>query len=232
MKLQKFQIAVILYLLAFPLLPLKSQHLMNVMVNIDIDDSVSAVVKITYMVNKGDLKTIPVKGLAFHGSKIYNVEAVFSNIIQNVAINEKNFLLTGSLSLPDNLAVDSVITIRFSYDVIIDSNKIKHGYIIPILFVDLKPKDAPADFFQATISMSSEQIISEAFPTVPMKFISETKVNRYKFSMQVLPSMVKLRLVNYGNNEFTLLGILDISVATLILILLGLGWMKLKQSLR
>ncbi len=226
------KIAALLFLLAFPIWQVKSQHLINAMTNIDIDDSIRAVIKITYSINKGDLKTIPVKGLAFRGSKIYNVEAVFANTRQNIAISEKNFLLTGSLPLPDNLATDSIVTLRLRYDVLVDSNKSNPEFVIPILFVDLKPIEAPEDFFQATISIPPGQIISEAFPTVPLEFSSESEANRYDFSMQVLPAMIKLRLVDSGNNDITLLGIIDISVATLILILLGIGWMKLKQSLK
>jgi len=231
LKLQKFQIAAILYLLASPLWPANSQHLMSAIANIEINNSANTIIKIIYRVNKGDLKTIPIKGLAFHGSKISRVEAVFSNSLQKVTISEKDFLFTGALFIPDNLTEDSVITIMISYNVMIDSNINNPDYIIPILFVDLKPTDTRIDFFQATISIPANQVISEAFPTIQMEFVSGEEVNKYNFAMQVLPSMIKLHLVNSDNNEFTLLGLIDISVATLLLILIWLGWMKLKQSL-
>jgi len=231
LKLQKFQITAILYLLIFPLWPVYSQHLISAVANIEINDSASAKIKIIYRVNKGDLKTIPIKGLAFNGSQISNLEAVFSNSVQNVTISEKNFLLTGLLFISDNLAEDSIITIMISYNVMIDSSKNKPDHIIPILFVDLKPTNTRRDFFQATISIPANQIISEAFPTIQMESVSGVEVNKYNFAMQVLPSMIKLHLVNSDNNEFTLFGIIDISVATLILILIWFGWIKLKQSL-
>jgi hypothetical protein len=205
---------------------------MHVIANIDIEDSINAEIKISYRINKGDLKTIQIKGLAFRGSKIYEVEAVLSNSTKIVAISEKNFLLTGSLLLPDDLATDSIVTLSLKYDVLVDSNKSNPEFVIPVLFVDLKPIEAPEDFFQATISVPPGQIISEAFPTIPLEFSSEAEANRYVFSMQVLPAMIKLRLVDFGNNDITLLGIIDLSVATLILILLGIGWIKLKQSLK
>ena len=231
MKLQKFQITAILYLLALPLWPANSQHLISAIANIEINDSASAIIKIIYRVNKGDLKTIPIKGLAFHGSKISNLEAVLSNSTQKVTISEKNFLLTGLLFIADNLVEDSIMTFMISYDVMIESNKNKPDHIIPILFVDLKPRETRRDFFQATISIPANQVISEAFPTIRMELVSGEEVNKYNFAMQVLPSMIKLHLVNSDNNEFTLFGIIDISVATLILILIWFGWIKLKQSL-
>jgi len=155
----------------------------------------------------------------------------YQTLHKRLRLVRKNFLLTGLLFISDNPVEDSIMTFMISYVVMIESNKNKPDHIIPILFVDLKPTNTRRDFFQATISIPANKIISEAFPTIKMEFVSGEEVNQYNFALQVLPSMIKLHLVNSDNNEFTLFGIIDISVATLILILIWLGWIKLKQSL-
>jgi len=228
--------AILLALIIFYTSSWGEEQLLNSSIRIEIKGSDFPVeVSVTYRINKGSQEKIPLKGLAIFGIRTSNVEVIFSNSSQKLILTSNNDpLMIGEIQIPDYLVNDSIITLRLKYQLIIPKSRTEQlEYILPVLFIDYLPLLAPADFFKANIFLPKNLSIVESFPAIPFKLSTAAgNTNNHSFTMQVIPSIIRLKLSESGASTFSLMNLIDAGLAAILLLSILLGWKKLMYNLK
>lgn len=196
------------------------------------DDHSDIQVRIQYEVVLAETtQTIPLRGLSFLGTTPRAPAAFADTVALPLHLDTSEApLLAGATALPTTLRRAG--TFAFTLEYALPRSPEAHAFDIslPILFVDWLPTGAPQDFFQAEITLPSTYSLTEAFPTVLNREVADGGQTRYQFSLQVLPSMVRLRGYVGRAPLLTTARAIDLGVLALLVIVALISWRRFRRN--
>jgi len=165
--------------------------------------------------------TVGFRAIRFDDVVISNLSFSSENRTIEHVFDQSDFpLLTGRLRIisPKNIAL---ITITYVVQSIDSANK-----SIPVVLLDLTPPQARNKVFTAEILYPSGYELQQSFPSIPW---TESEL-RSEFDMQVIPSLVKAKIIPLGSAGISPTTLIDVFVMISLLGLSYIGWRRLKTQ--
>jgi hypothetical protein len=178
-------------------------------------------------------REVPLRGLAVFGTRLEAVRAVVGGVEVPVDLDAARApLLTGAVPLGPLAPGDSVLSLALAYRVAgaVERDGGRFSVALPVLFVDWRPADAPADGFVAETGFPADHRVVESFPTVPRGYREEGGRARYRLALQVVPTFVSYRgSVGRAPRVGPEVAI-DVAAVALLLALGGASWVALRRE--
>ena len=96
--------------------------------------------------------------------------------------------------------------------------------------MDWKPAAATADAFQAVIQLSEEYSLRSVFPAMRWKIDQQAAKSIYSFKLQTIPAWIKFKVFKGSPPLFSLELLVDLGVGLVLILLMLVGWKKLKKA--
>ena len=195
----------------------------SVMVNAIVDDdSRSVQVKLYYDLSVSKGETI-LKVLNFPSAPLSPVRAYVNGEIKDITFTQQGKIA----SAPIHFNNSGKVGLQLNYEVPLGTND-PVTLIIPIVYPDMPASEASQDFFNASIVLEGYQI-HEAFPSNSWSVEKKDGWTLHELTLQAVPSMIKLKLGKGNKAMLSTLNLVDLAVIVILLILLALGWKKIRQ---
>ena len=176
-------------------------------------------------------QAIPLRGVAFFGMMPRGPAAFADTGALPLSLEASNApLLVGDIPLPLNLRRDGTFAFTLNYTLPRPSDAHAFDVSLPVLFVDWLPTEAPRDFFTAEITLPPSYSLAEAFPTVLNREEADGGRARYRFSLQVLPSLVRLRGYVGQAPLLTTARAIDLGVLAVLLLVAVVSWRRFRRG--
>ncbi len=170
--------------------------LANVQADIDITGE-DAVVRMDYsvLVDKGDIKAVPLTTLRIAGATIADVHARSAGGADlQVTVKEAGLNVTADVAVPRDFKAGEKLAFVLEYRVkgaVKPSGQQSSAIHVPLLAARWGPVAAVPGTFRATAKMPQGYKWVEGFPTEPSSVTSSDGRAAVTYSMQVMPSMVR-----------------------------------------
>ena len=202
-------------------------HLVSVHLTADLPDGDADIqVRVQYEVALAETtRAIPLRGLAFFGTTPRALAAFADTVALALRWEASDGpLLAGEISFPTRLRRAGAFAFTLEYALPRPPAARTFDVSIPVLFVDWRPTEAPQDFFVAEVTLPATYSLVEAFPTVLNQEIADDERQRYLFSLQVLPSLVRLRGYVGQAPLLTTARAIDLGVLAVLLLVALVSW--------
>ena len=198
-----------------------AQALLGAIMDVSVEDS--ARVRLTFTVALPDSTDhLPLRSLMFDGQRPQDVTVDLGGGPQPVALHATSPALAGTVALPPRPPAPDTLEVQVTYALAIEPEEASFDISVPVVYVDALPAAAAEDFFVATLHLPASYVLTETFPTTPG--------DRYRLSLQVLPSLVRLRGFIGTAPWLTTLQWVDLAVGVLLLLGGALGWRQMRRS--
>ena len=208
-------------------------HLVSAHLTAEISDGDADIqVRVQYEVTLAETtQTIPLRGLAFFGTTPRALAAFADTVALPLHWEAPDGpLLAGEIPLPTRLRRAGAFAFTLEYALPRPPEARAFDVTIPVLFVDWLPTEAPQDFFVAEITLPATYSLVEAFPTVLNREIDDSGRSRYRISLQVLPSLVRLRGYVGQAPLLTTARAIDLGVLAVLLLVILVSWRWFRRS--
>ncbi len=202
-------------------------HLVSAHLTADLPDGDADIqVRVQYEVALAETtRTIPLRGLAFFGTTPRALAAFADTVALPLHWEASDGpLLAGEIPLLPRLRRAGAFAFTLEYTLPRPPEARAFDVSIPVLFVDWLPTEAPQDFFVAEVTLPATYSLVEAFPTVLNQEIADDERQRYRFSLQVLPSLVRLRGYVGQAPLLTTARAIDLGVLAVLLLVAFVSW--------
>lgn len=187
---------------------------------------------------------IPLRGLAFAGTDVSEVEAWLDGRPVDVRLRRSRPLVrSGAIRLPpaggaagtgDDAAGDRrVRVLRLAYRVEGPPGQgagRSFDLRVPVLRVDWPPSGSGEGTFRGEVVVPSDARVTDRLPTVPMSREAAGERAVYRFQLPAVPSIIRLRGRMGPSPGLTLGQWVDLSVLATLALLGLLGWRLLRRS--
>ncbi len=181
----------------------------------------------TITVDSGAL-FIPLRVIGNGLEQLRNVEALIEMNKYQLELDRQNDRVAmAKIPFIPDIAADKPIELILTYQAPRgNSQKIT----VPVLFVDWKPEAASEDIFSAFIDVPEGYSLTSIFPSMRWKKEVAGKEYDYSFSLQSIPAWIKFKIYKGAFPLVTLDRLIDFGVLLVLLILILVGWRRLKNK--
>ncbi len=207
-------------------------HLVSAHLTADISDGDADIqVRVQYEVTLAETtRTIPLRGLAFFGTTPRALAAFADTVALPLHWEASDGpLLAGEIQVLPRLRRAGALAFTLEYRLPRLPEARTFDVSLPVLFVDWLPTEAPQDFFVAEVTLPATYSLVEAFPTVLNREIADGGRARYRFSLQVLPSLVRLRGYVGQAPLLTTARAIDLGVLAVLLLVILVSWRRFRR---
>lgn len=195
------------------------------------DVPVQVQVQLDYVVTLLDTaRTIPLRGLAFFDTVPAAVSAYADTLALPLRIDAADApLLTGTLEVPASVPRSTPFAFTVAYTLPHLPQTGAFDLTLPVLFVDWLPREATQDFFVGEVALPASHTLAESFPTAPTLEREADGGRRYRFSLQVVPSLVRLRGYIGRAPLLTTARVIDLGVLAALLLIAFVSWHRFRR---
>ncbi|HEX7051817.1 MAG TPA: hypothetical protein VF188_16545 [Longimicrobiales bacterium] len=194
----------------------------------------TAVVTVRYrLVADGEAAEIRLRGLEFFGTELDDISAsVHGNRAPFRFERKAAPAVAGTISIPPGCRGEDEleITLRYTVRQAIGLEGRRFDAVLPLLVPEAEPPAAREGFFTSETRMPAEYTVTESFPTVPRTTAVEGETKRVSLTLQVMPAMVRWRGTSGPPPLLTFGRSLSLGVAGVILILVLMGYGRLRRA--
>ncbi len=204
-----------------------SDGIKGVLMNIKLE-AASAEIQITYDLSLSESSDLQLKFLNFDAVPISDFQALVDGVMIKSSFMPNGKMTTVKLLEQESFSAKGNSKLILNYQVPITSED-RFDLTIPVVYPDLSALNSDQEFFKGTLSTPEAYSIYELFPTSAWESQTTGFNIIHSMTLQALPSMIKVRGGSSPKPFLSTLGLIDAVVILVLIVLMGLGWKKIKE---
>ena len=193
-------------------------------------------VTMDYLLRPGGSVEVPFTALPFTPAQLTAIRAFHEDRELTVRLDGSQAVrLEGVLLLPVSTAGQETVRVRLRFEVIdgLSAGTSDWQILIPLVVVGWPPVEASPETFVADVSLAGGAEVYRSFPTRSRRVegSGEDGTNVYRFTLPVIPSVLRLAASTAGRPTFTFERAIDLLAVALLAGLAILGWRRFRGAL-